>query len=226
MRFDNIEGKVRLPLGADEDIELTLDVLNCLKPGEAQTALLGEAVKKATNIPPEKLVSFRCRSQLLKLTIECGDLAILTRLVEHFKTTKPSDLDSVITAVSKHAAALKTDDEKFTVLASIVEPRLEWLNQQLDMLDLPFSWEMPNARFIDNARVQAFLRGPETAMTTEGVIYFRNLNHAQRWTRHTQENASFELTAQGSGRDAFVTITKTRRLYEEQQTIVAKFKGE
>ncbi|KAG3065632.1 hypothetical protein PC121_g11283 [Phytophthora cactorum] len=53
-----------------------------------------------------------------------------------------------------------------------------------------------------------------------------NLKHAQRWTRHTQENASFELTAEGSGRDAFVTITKTRRLYEEQQTIVAKFKEE
>ncbi|KAG2865780.1 hypothetical protein PC116_g4493 [Phytophthora cactorum] len=74
--------------------------------------------------------------------------------------------------------------------------------------------------------VDAFLRGPEIAMTTEGVIYFRNLKHAQRWTRHTQENASFELTAEGSGRDAFVTITKTRRLYEEQQTIVAKFKEE
>ncbi|KAG3090353.1 hypothetical protein PC122_g7496 [Phytophthora cactorum] len=117
-------------------------------------------------------------------------------------------------------------DRKDSVSWYSVDAALRVVEPQLDKLDLPFSWEMPNAIFIDNARVQAFLRGPEIAMTTEGVIYFRNLKHAQRWTRHTQENASFELTAEGSGRDAFVTITKTRRLYEEQQTIVAKFKEE
>ncbi|ETO64641.1 hypothetical protein F444_17924 [Phytophthora nicotianae P1976] len=211
---------------ADESIQLILQVLKRLKRGEAQTALLEEAVKKAINFPPKILVKARCRSLLIKLTIEYGDVVILTRLVDHFKTIKPNDLNTVIKAVSEHATDLNPNDEKFAVLASIVEPRLEWLNLQLDKLDKPFSWEMPDAIFVDNARVQAFLRGPEIVMTTRGLVYFRDLQHAQRWTRHTQENASFELTAEGSGHDAFVTITKTRHLYEKQQAHVIKLKEE
>lgn len=85
---------------------------------------------------------------------------------------------------------------------------------------------MSNALFIDNARVQAFLRGPESTMTTEGLVYFRNLRHAQRWTRHKQENASFDLTAEGTGRDAFVRITKTRRYYEQRQATAERYKSE
>ncbi|KAI9998957.1 hypothetical protein PInf_003621 [Phytophthora infestans] len=211
---------------ASEDIAVLLHVLQRLKSGDAQRALLEEAVKKAINTPPEQVVDMRCWSLLLKQNIEYGDVAILTRLVDHLKTTKPSNLDAAIKAVSVHAAALNPDDEKFQLFASMIEPRLEWLNQQLDMLDKPFSWEMPEAFFSDCARVQAFLRGSEVAMTTRGVVYFRNLRHAQRWTRHSQDNASFEMTAEGNGRDAFVTITKTRRLYEQQYARVTKLKEE
>ncbi|KAF4131085.1 hypothetical protein GN958_ATG19720 [Phytophthora infestans] len=53
----------------------------------------------------------------------------------------------IIALFSEQAAALNSKDEKFTSLASIAEERLEWLDQQLNKLDKPFSWEMPK-RFL------------------------------------------------------------------------------
>ncbi|KAL4161630.1 hypothetical protein PRNP1_002182 [Phytophthora ramorum] len=212
--------------GADEEMKLTLRVIDSLECGEAQTALLRGVVEKASSIAPEKLVECESRKLLWKCAVRSEDVAVLEMVVGHFKKIKPNNLDGVIDAASEYTDALDTQDKKFTIIASLAELRMEWLNKKLDKLDKPFTWEMPDASFIDNARVQAFLRGPESTMTTRGLVYFRNQRHAQRWTRHKQTKASFELTAEGTGREAFVTIAKTRRHYEAQQNRVEKFKAE
>ncbi|KAJ8527442.1 hypothetical protein ON010_g14821 [Phytophthora cinnamomi] len=201
-------------------------VVDSLERGEAQTALLGEAMEKVTDINPDKLARSKLQSLLWKCVIQSDDLGILAKLVDHFKKINPSDLESVLKEVPEHVASLDTKDEKFKAIASITALRMEWLNQQIDKMDQPFTWEMPDALFIDNARVQAFLRGPETTMTTQGLVYFRNRKNAKRWTGHVQENATFEKVAEGTGCDAFVRITKTRHYYDKRQKEVAAFKAE
>ncbi|KAE9310954.1 hypothetical protein PF008_g20325 [Phytophthora fragariae] len=211
---------------AEDDVRLTLQLVDNLERGEAQTALLAEAVERVMDSDPEQLARSSAQSLLWKCVIQSDESAILTNLVEHFQKIKPADLKPVLKAVSEHVASLDTNDKKFKAIASIATLRMEWLNQQIDKLDRPFTWEMPNALFIDNARVQAFLRGLESTMTTQGLVYFRNLKHAQRWTRHARENASFKMIAEGTGRDAFVRITKTRQYYEQRQTKATNFKAE
>ncbi|KAL4177237.1 hypothetical protein KRP22_002171 [Phytophthora ramorum] len=212
-----------LSKGAEALSEMDNTSLEC---GEAQTALLRRVVEKASSIAPEKLVECESRKLLWKCAVRSEDVTVLEMVVGHFKKIKPNNLDRVIDAASEYTDALDTQDKKFTIIASLAELRMEWLNKKLDKLDKPFTWEMPDASFIDNARVQAFLRGLESTMTTRGLVYFRNQRHAQRWTRHKQTKASFELIAEGTGREAFVTIAKTRRHYEAQQNRVEKFIAE
>ncbi|KAI9998962.1 hypothetical protein PInf_003626 [Phytophthora infestans] len=45
---------------------------------------------------------------------------------------------------------------------------MTWLTEQCELLDTPFSWEMPDATFPENTEVQTFLRG------------------AAKWTRESQ----------------------------------------
>ncbi|OWZ10452.1 hypothetical protein PHMEG_00016696 [Phytophthora megakarya] len=210
---------------ADMGMALIICIAESLGPSEVRTALLEHAVNRAIKIPVEKLMVSGLQKPLWKLVIDNNDMTMLTNLVEHYKQIKASDLDPVIDAFSEFVVGLDTNDKRFILLASIAEPKMQWLNEQIGKLEKPFTWEMPDALFIDNARVQAFLRGPEHTMATTGLVYFRDLNHARRWTRHSQEKASFELRAEGTGRNAYVTITKTRRHYEEQQKLLEGFKA-
>ncbi|KAG3088629.1 hypothetical protein PI124_g14332 [Phytophthora idaei] len=90
---------------------------------------------------------------------------------------------------------------------------------------------MPDTEFPDNAKVQQFLRGPDFMMRMAKDIHkfkgFKDArNHAARWTRENQSNASFEMEASSTNGNAVVTITKTRKWFTECQQNLQRYKKE
>ncbi|EGZ25990.1 hypothetical protein PHYSODRAFT_326937 [Phytophthora sojae] len=209
---------------------IALEIVDGLGAGAAQQALLKIAVEKVSRLRKEDLCSSKALPLLWKWVIQCGDQTMLDTVASKFKQTPPSLLQPVIESFSQHLGTLPASDDRFVALSAIANKRIEWLNIQLQALGKPFSWEMPDASFPDNARIQAFLRGPESSMDTNGVRHFNGVGHARNyaetWMREKQVNASFTLEAEGRGGSAYVVITKTRAWLSEHQKELLKHKTE
>lgn len=69
--------------------------------------------------------------------------------------------------------------------------------------------------------MQEFLRGAEESMTTKGVQSFKGLrvarNHAAKWMKEEQKEATFQIEAVKEDGDVFLTITKTREWFSDRQ---------
>ncbi|ETO64561.1 hypothetical protein F444_17935 [Phytophthora nicotianae P1976] len=157
-----------------------------------------------------------------------ADKSTFDTLAEKFQQLEPSQLRLVVEAISEHVGGIDSSDEKFEVLTSIAAVRMTWLKSQVQGHTVkPFSWEMPNAVFPDNARIQAFLRGHEMPMTTTGVRVFSGLPAARKYANSAQQtNCSFKMEPGGRGKDAYVTITKTRTWYNKQHGDAELYKDE
>ncbi|ETI35836.1 hypothetical protein F443_17901 [Phytophthora nicotianae P1569] len=182
------------------------------------SALVNEFFTKVTttidavNLRTERLCSSTALGSLWKWVIRSADKSTFDTLAEKFQQLEPSQLRLVVEAISEHVGGIDSSDEKFEVLTSIAAVRMTWLKSQVQGQTVkPFSWEMPNAVFPDNARIQAFLRGHEMSMTTTGVRVFSGLPAARKYANSAQQtNCSFKMEPGGRGKDAYVTITKTR----------------
>ncbi|RLN86250.1 hypothetical protein BBJ28_00008398 [Nothophytophthora sp. Chile5] len=212
-------------MGYEQGWELALRVVDGLERGAAQTAMLKVAIDKGRNLSPESLASPRLAGLLWKWAIRCSDEAVVTDVVALFESLDPSLLSSVLEVFAQCTDSSDSEDH-FMALASIAAVRLEWLKTQMAPLEKPFSWEMPEAYFPEDDRVEAFLRGPESTMT---VHKFSSVADAQKYVkRHTweHEKSSFEMAAGGRGNNAYVTITKTLDWFKKSQGPLEKYKTE
>ncbi|KAF1788047.1 hypothetical protein GQ600_26035 [Phytophthora cactorum] len=150
----------------------------------------------------EELCSSKAVGLLLKWTIRCSDKVVINKVANMFNEIDPSLLGPVI---AKSLPLWKVGE-----LAAIVTKRTQWLTDQIELLDKPFSWEMPDAKFPDNPKVQEFLRGPDTTMkVTKAVQKFKSFQdankYAAKWTREGQVNASFKMEASSTNANAAYT---------------------
>lgn len=58
---------------------------------------------------------------------------------------------------------------------------MKWLEDEIQVLDTTFSWEMPDAEFPDNKKIEDFLHGLEVSMKTVGVMTFSGLPEARKY---------------------------------------------
>ncbi|KAF4039877.1 2OG-Fe(II) oxygenase superfamily [Phytophthora infestans] len=202
----------------DSSLVFKLQILEGLEDGPAQQALMQAAVKDAVNLRTERLCACKALASLWKWVIRAADKSSFDSAVDKFKQVEPSQLRPVLEALSEHVGDINVSDEKLTALASIAAIRIKWLKSQVQgRTEKPFTWEMANAIYPDNARIQAFLRGPDKSMTTTGVRVFSGLPAARKYANNaTQTNCSFKMEPGGRGKDAFVTITKTRTWSNKQ----------
>ncbi|ETI35837.1 hypothetical protein F443_17902 [Phytophthora nicotianae P1569] len=214
----------------DSCMKITLCIVDGLEAGVARKALLQKAAEEASKLREDKLCSSEAMGLLCKWAILCQDKTIFYPVTAKFKQTDPKLLQPVIEAFSQHMSGMDASEERFNVLVSIAKRRCEWLNDQLQALGKPFSWEMPDAYFPDNAKVQAFLRGPNESMNTIGVRHFNGVSHARnyakKWMREKQINASFTLEPDGRGQGAYVVVKKTRAWFSEHQKKLLECKTE
>ncbi|KAG6975116.1 hypothetical protein JG688_00002729 [Phytophthora aleatoria] len=202
----------------DSSMEMALQIVDGWDSGAVQDSLLKMAVEDAEALNREELCSSKAVGLLLKWTIRSSDKVVINMVANMFNEIDPSLLGPVIAK----SLPLWGDIEKVGELAAIVTKRTQWLTDQIELLDKPFSWEMPDAKFPDNPKVQEFLRGPDTTMkVTKAVQKFKSFQdankYAAKWTREGQVNASFKMEASSTNANAVVTLTKTRTWFVECQ---------
>ncbi|KAL4177240.1 hypothetical protein KRP22_002174 [Phytophthora ramorum] len=223
----------------ETDVEMTLQVVDGLDDGAAQQALLKKAVERAiasdskefeTNAGHEDLSSSKVFGILWKHAIRSDDKQPFEAVVNHFDQKDPSELGPATEAFSPYFDDLEETDEKVAALVVLAAKRVKWLEDEIHELDTPFSWKMPNATFPDNSRLEGFLRGGKTSMNTKGLLTFKGLPEARKYAttcvREHQDGASFRMAAAGRGKEAFVTITKTRKWFDDNQKAIVQYKDE
>ncbi|KAF4031489.1 putative Fe2OG dioxygenase domain-containing protein [Phytophthora infestans] len=210
--------------GCWNEMEMALRVADGLETGAAQDALLQKAV---CLVRQDKLFSSKAAWIFVKWAIRGGRV-----YVAMFSEIDPSLLGPVVEQSLPFLGSISTTSNGSLVdLVAILPKRIQWLTGQIELLDKPFSWKMPDAKFAENPKVEAFLRGPDFIMkVTKGMQKFKSFqdanNYAAKWTREDQVNASFETEASSMNADAVVTITKTRKWFEERQRRLLAYKAE
>ncbi|EGZ25971.1 hypothetical protein PHYSODRAFT_480540 [Phytophthora sojae] len=220
----------------DSALELTLQVLDGLDDGAARQALLKLAMAltiEADTKPPPRgvkpvdLNSPKVTGILSKHALGASDNSIFETLANHFMQKDPKDLGPMLEACSQYVGDLDEESDRFSTLAAIAAKRIEWLKSEIQRLDRAFSWEMPDAVFPENPKIEAFLRGTDTSVNTVGLKAFNSLPEARKYAADCVQNgASFTMKPAGKGKKAFVTITKTRKWYNDCQKSVREYQTE
>ncbi|GMF49379.1 unnamed protein product [Phytophthora fragariaefolia] len=207
----------------DSATELLLQVAELVESEEAQQALLKEASTKELALHTVKMVDI-----FWKRIIVPGDAQTFKQMADKIENVNPRELGPFVEVFSKYIDNHDTD--KSAVLETSAARRMDWLEgeiKRLEQVDKTFSWKMPFADDWDPA-IDPFLRGPEESMTTEGVPKFNNLRDAKKFARKSnwsQCEASFKMEA-GETNVPFVTITKTRKWYDDTQIKLARYEEE
>lgn len=215
-------------------VDDVLAVVNAFDREEPQRDLLALAVKGAVGLKDGRLVSLIPLRELWELILSRGNDAMLYTLSCKFQQMSPRLLNPVIKILSRYLEVGSFPDDKKALFVAIISGRVEWLKDQIRVLEKPFSWTMPVAEFRKSVEIEKFLRGPEETMTTTGIINFGSSwsaqmfcsKHAGYRARATQINASFGMSGGGGERDPFVEITKTRAWYDENQENLPRLKEE
>ncbi|KAE9310953.1 hypothetical protein PF008_g20324 [Phytophthora fragariae] len=204
--WDNVRQALLGSLSKDDTagVDIALKLSKCIG-GEAEEELVNAAIELAVKVSDESLCWSNVVGPLWEAAFNSGDKAKTDALCSKFKQMDPSLLPRVIATFSQHFGDIDASGDKFAVLSSIVAVRVNWLNNQLQTLVKPFNWEMPQALFLNNAQIQAYLRGPSESMNTTGVLRFTGLPNARRYirdTHHFESTASYTMEVGGREEEA------------------------
>lgn len=156
-------------------------MVDVLEDGAALQALLKMTLEKASKLDDERFCSAKVVDLLWKWVLRYGDNTLFETLVNKQKQANPSCLGPSIEALLQQCSESDTTGEIYTLAQTVASNRVQWLKDQIELLDRPFLWEMPQAKSNKNAQVTAFLRGSEESMTTTGVHTFSDIEEAREW---------------------------------------------
>ncbi|KAG6950711.1 hypothetical protein JG688_00014037, partial [Phytophthora aleatoria] len=187
-------------------LEMTLRVVDGLDSGTAQQALVEKAVEIAAQMADKELFTSNSIGLLWKWVIHSDDKNLFGTIAKKFRVAETSLLGPSIQYVWQYLSN-NGNEEKRAVLDSVVPLRVKWLEDQIEAMDKTFSWEMLDADFSHNEKIQAFLRGPEQSMTTKGVKTFKSFqeakNYAAKYMPKERDDCSFEMEAAEVDGNAF-----------------------
>jgi hypothetical protein len=212
-------------------LEMVLRLAGSLDAGVAQQALLKMATEKAMKLKDSDIFLAKYIGLLWECVVRCGNRELFDGFAKKLEDAAPAVLGPSIQYLSQYLSGVDETDDRVPLLATVRSKRVNWLKEQVEVMDKRFSWEMPDAEFGDSDEIQAFLRGPEITMTMRGVKnQYDELRDARaeaaKWMFGQQVNCSFEAEATEINGDVFVTITKTRQWFLEQQKKLAQYKEE
>ncbi|KAF1781384.1 hypothetical protein GQ600_9591 [Phytophthora cactorum] len=159
------------------------------------------------------------------MTKEAYDLSSLDAVEILWDVCRSGDkqtFDMVTSKIEK-----KDPRELGQFVETIAGKRTEWLKEEiekLDKIDKDFSWRMPYADDPEYPEVEEFLRGSEQSWTVRGVQTFNGQIQEFAGLREAKEYAKRCLNE--GQEDPFVTITKTRKWFEDSQVKLAQYKAE
>ncbi|EGZ10606.1 hypothetical protein PHYSODRAFT_261828 [Phytophthora sojae] len=237
--WDEVGEAVCKALGESDDkggkgglsaLEMILRVIDGLDHGAARQALIDKAMQQTTSTKDEDLFVLSYIGVLWKVAIDCADKTLFDAVADRLKNADPSLLGPSIQYLSQYVNSADANDEKAGIVAFVAPKRIQWLRDQVEALEKPFSWEMREAEFPDNDEIQSFLRGLEVSMEIKGAKKrFNDLEEAKQyaadWAKK-QTKCSFEAEGHETDGVAFVTITKTRDWFLKQQSNLVLYRKE
>ncbi|KAG3067033.1 hypothetical protein PI124_g21917 [Phytophthora idaei] len=215
-------------------MELLLLVAGGVDDGIAKQALITAAMtKEAYDLSSLDAVEFLwdvCRS---------GDKQTFDMVTSKIEKKDPHELGQFVEVFTHYMSDYGKTSEQFVVLKTIAGKRTEWLKEEIEKLDKSdkdFSWRMPYADDPEYPEVEEFLRGSEQSWTVRGVQTFNGqiqefagLREAKEYAKRCLNEGQYEssyTTEAGEDNDPFVTITKTRKWFEDSQVKLAQYKAE
>ncbi|KAF1790782.1 Oxoglutarate/iron-dependent dioxygenase [Phytophthora cactorum] len=183
----------------DSDMELLLLVAGGVDDGIAKQALITAAMTK-----------------------EAYDLSSLDAVEILWDVCRSGDKQTFDMVFTHYMSDYGKTSEQFVVLKTIAGKRTEWLKEEiekLDKIDKDFSWECPTPMIRNTQRLKSFCEIQEFAGLREAKEY------AKRCLNEGQYESSYTTEA-GEDNDPFVTITKTRKWFEDSQVKLAQYKAE
>lgn len=151
-------------------VAISVFVANGLDDGEAKTALMQFAMEKAVQLSNGLAsCSARCAEILWKWAFCLDDTDALNTFADKMMKLQPTSVDVATQALVQCSQEMAAKGDRPAALKAIADNWVSWLKAQIQDLEKPFSWEMPDAKFPGNAQVQTFLRGPAESMTTKEV---------------------------------------------------------
>ncbi|KAK1932420.1 hypothetical protein P3T76_012004 [Phytophthora citrophthora] len=219
----------------DSSLEMTVQVLESVQGESARKDLLKLAVEEALKVDKkrdddEDLNSSKVAGMLWKHIVQSTDQTTFDTITTYYKKKNPQQLGPAVEMFSQYVGDLEELSVKRMALTSIAVRRVKWLKEKTTKMDTAFSWKMPGAEFPDNKEIEDFLRGPDTSMKTQGLITFSGIpaarKFAAKYPRTEQHGASFKMMPAGKGKNAYLTITKTRMWFDARQAKLVKYKEE
>jgi hypothetical protein len=107
-------------------------------------------------------------------------------------------------------------------LIELCKRRIENLSTSAKAVPPPFTWSIPDAKH-ENSTIHTFLRGPTQTLTISNQ--FSGIVDARKFVSQLTKSdwsAYFNAEAGGSGRKAFITVTKTGSHYDNLATSSTK----
>jgi hypothetical protein len=136
---------------------------------------------------------------------------------------KIEDIRELISKFMKEPAVFKSSPS----IRALCEYRRKWLENKISQ-KAEFSWHMPDALLPRYPQVENFLRSDRINM--ELIDVFGDIDDARRFASsynyRVQNGFSINSVPNGSGRNAYVTITKTRDYYDQQERLFTQFAQE
>ncbi|KAK1932467.1 hypothetical protein P3T76_012051 [Phytophthora citrophthora] len=207
--------------GNDSSSELLLQVASGLSDGEAKQCVVKAAVGNGLDVRSATVA--RVLWEHVSTHTE-----LVAEVVAKLQQKQPHELVPFTDCFLQYIADLDEEDEMCSQLRGIADKRREWLREEIQRLEKPFSWEMPYAKKTKD-KILGFLRGPDETMTMEfkkhGVYVANNFvkEILSRGPWHASVTMEIDTIAKKA---SYVKFTKTRKWFDDETAKIPEYKLE
>ncbi|EEY69706.1 uncharacterized protein PITG_06181 [Phytophthora infestans T30-4] len=218
----------------ESDMEVLLHVAGGIDDGIAKLSLIEAAIAK-----DDYFLSSVEAVDVLWSVVRSGDKQSFDLIISKIQKRDPRELGPFVEVFSRHLTDYDESTAQRGVLQGIADKRMQWLKREIERLekiDKEFSWRMPYAEDPDYPSFEDFLRGPDRFWIMKGVPTWDGdvqeftgprevKKYAKRCLFEGQYESSYTAEAK-AGETLFVTITKTRKWFEDSQVKLAQYQTE
>ncbi|EGZ20439.1 hypothetical protein PHYSODRAFT_328539 [Phytophthora sojae] len=174
-------------------VAISVFVANGLDDGEAKTALMQFAMEKAVQLSNGLAsCSARCAEILWKWAFCLDDTDALNTFADKMMKLQPTSVDVATQALVQCSQEMAAKGDRPAALKAIADNWVSWLKAQIQDLEKPFSWEMPDAKFPGNA--QQGEASYMMAASEEDGTAFVTITKTKAWFSARQKKLSQYMT--------------------------------
>ncbi|KAG1689818.1 hypothetical protein DVH05_001851 [Phytophthora capsici] len=200
----------------DSSAELLLQVAGGLPEGEEKQSFVKAAVENGLDVRSTALAQIMWEHATTHTEI-------IEEIVTQLELKEPHELVPFTECFAQCVAGLDEEDEAFARLHAIAAKRCKWLREEIQRLEMPFTWEMPYAKKTKD-EILDFLRGPhETLEFREDFCLEEANGFAKECLSPWYASVIVEVVPE---KNQFVRFAKTRKWFEDEKAKIPEYKSE